>query len=128
MKTLQEFRCEICRRITSNPDHWFVIQCRDAELTVVKWNFEAANAAGARHFCGEAHAQVHISRWFEFNLLAAEVGFHKKDNRIRRREVQVRRALAETLTHATNEVTDLTRHRVPSGSSLETPKASRLEM
>jgi len=65
MTTLQEFRCEICARITNNPDHWFVIQCSDSQLVVLKWNSEAANAAGVRHFCGEAHAQVYISRWFE---------------------------------------------------------------
>jgi hypothetical protein len=35
------------------------------ELTVLKWNVNAASAAGARHFCGEARAQVYISRWFE---------------------------------------------------------------
>jgi len=65
MTTIQEYRCEICGRITNDPDHWFVIQCCDAELTVHKWNPNAAGASGARHFCGEAHAQVYISRWFE---------------------------------------------------------------
>ena len=65
MTTIKEFRCEICGRITNNPSHWFVIQCGDAELTVHKWNSDAASASGARHFCGEAHAQVYISRWFE---------------------------------------------------------------
>jgi hypothetical protein len=65
MTTLQEFRCEICGRVTNNPVHWFVIQCNDAELTVLKWGSEAAIAPGARHFCGEAHAQVYFSRWFE---------------------------------------------------------------
>jgi hypothetical protein len=65
MTTLQEFRCEICGQITNNPTHWFVILCSDAELTVLKWSPNAANTAGARHFCGEAHAQVYISRWFE---------------------------------------------------------------
>ena len=65
MTALQEFRCEICGRVTSNPIHWFVIQCNGDKLSVLKWNSEAANAAGARHFCGEAHAQVYISRWFE---------------------------------------------------------------
>jgi len=65
MASLQEFRCEVCGTITSNPIHWFVIQCGDSELTVLKWKSETANAAGARHFCGEAHAQVYISRWFE---------------------------------------------------------------
>jgi hypothetical protein len=65
MTTLQEFRCEICGRITNAPNHWFLIQCSDSKLTVLKWNSEAENVAGARHFCGEAHAQVYISRWFE---------------------------------------------------------------
>jgi len=65
MTTVQEYRCEICGRVTNSPIHWFVIQCSDLNLTVAKWSSEAANAAGARHFCGEAHAQVYISRWFE---------------------------------------------------------------
>jgi hypothetical protein len=65
MTTLQEFRCEICGTITNHPMHWFIIQCGDAELTVLRWKTEAANAPGARHFCGEAHAQIYISRWFD---------------------------------------------------------------
>ena len=65
MTTLQEFRCEICGRITDSPNHWFVIQCNEAELSVLRWNTAAAGAAGARHLCGEAHAQVYIGRWFE---------------------------------------------------------------
>jgi len=65
MSTLQEFRCEVCGTTTTNPVHWFVIQCGDASLTVLRWNFEAASAPDARHFCGEAHAQVYISRWFD---------------------------------------------------------------
>ena len=65
MTTLQEFRCEICSRIANSTNHWFVIECSDSELTVLKSNSQAGNTAGARHFCGEAHAQVYISRWFE---------------------------------------------------------------
>jgi hypothetical protein len=65
MTSLQEFRCEICGTVTNNPIHWFVIQCGNSELTVLKWNPEVANASGARHFCGEGHAQVYISRWFD---------------------------------------------------------------
>jgi hypothetical protein len=65
MTTLQEYKCEVCGIVTSNPIHWFVILCGDAELTVHRWNSQAANAARARHYCGEAHAQVYISRWFE---------------------------------------------------------------
>ncbi len=65
MASIEEFRCEVCGLVTSNPTHWYVIHCGDSELTVRRWNAEAANAAGARHYCGEAHAQVYISRWFE---------------------------------------------------------------
>lgn len=65
MTAIQEFTCEICGITTNHPIHWFVIQCGNSELTVIKWNTEAANAPGARHYCGEAHAQVYISRWFE---------------------------------------------------------------
>jgi hypothetical protein len=64
MTSLQEFKCEVCGNISSHPIHWFVIQCGDQALTVHKWNSDAANAEGARHFCGEAHAEVYISRWF----------------------------------------------------------------
>jgi hypothetical protein len=78
MTTLQEFRCEICGRITNNPDHWFVIQCKEAELTVLKWNSEAANAPAALHFCGEAHAQVYISRWFESICSAPKPDFSSR--------------------------------------------------
>jgi len=77
MTTLQEFRCEICGRITNNPNHWFVIQCGEAELTVLKWNASAAGAAGARHFCGEAHAQVYISRWFQSACAPPKLDFTK---------------------------------------------------
>ena len=65
MTTVQEYRCEICGTVSNNPLHWFVIQCGNTELTVHKWDAGAASAPGARHFCGEAHAQVYISRWFE---------------------------------------------------------------
>ena len=44
MTSLQEFRCEICGTVTSNPSHWFVIQCGTSELAVFKWNAEAAKA------------------------------------------------------------------------------------
>jgi len=77
MTSLQEFRCEVCGRITNNPNHWFVIQCGDTELAVLKWNASAANASGARHFCGEAHAQVYISRWFETACSPAKPDFTK---------------------------------------------------
>ena len=60
MTALQEFKCEVCGIVTNEPIHWFVIRCGDSELTVQRWNSEAANAAGARHYCGETHAEVYI--------------------------------------------------------------------
>ena len=59
------YRCEICGTESDHPVRWIVIHCSDAKLTVFKWTGEAADAPQARHYCGEAHAQVYISRWFE---------------------------------------------------------------
>lgn len=63
MSTLREFRCEICGVAASNPFHWFVIESGDSRLTVMRWEPESASTPGARHLCGEADAQVYISRW-----------------------------------------------------------------
>ena len=65
MSSLKEFQCEICGIVSENPIHWFVIECSDQKLAVIKWDLTAAMSATARHFCGEAHSQVYISRWFE---------------------------------------------------------------
>ncbi|HTA79282.1 MAG TPA: hypothetical protein VK720_07025 [Terracidiphilus sp.] len=50
---------------SDSPRGWIVIHCNDKQLTVFKWTKEAADAKGARHYCGEAHAQIYISRWFQ---------------------------------------------------------------
>ena len=34
------------RNVTTNRIHWFVIGCGETELTVHRWNTDAANAAG----------------------------------------------------------------------------------
>jgi len=65
MSAVQEFRCEVCGITTNNPVHWFVIQCGDSSLSVLRWNSKDAATPEARHYCGEAHAQVYISRWFD---------------------------------------------------------------
>ena len=75
MTSIKEYICEICGTVSSSPTHWFVIQCGNLELTVIKWTSEAANAAGARHYCGEAHAQIYISRWFESVCAPARPNF-----------------------------------------------------
>lgn len=62
MLSLREYRCEVCRAVTCVPVHWFVIQCGASRLTLLRWSEESANAPGARHTCGETHAEIHISR------------------------------------------------------------------
>ena len=64
MSSVKEFRCEICGTVSENPIRWFVIECTDQKLAVIKWDLTAATSPTARHFCGEAHAEVYISRWF----------------------------------------------------------------
>lgn len=59
------YRCEICGEESQSPMKWLVVQCSSTQLTVFKWTKEAADAVGARHYCGEAHAQIYISRWLE---------------------------------------------------------------
>lgn len=65
MASLKEYRCEICGDVSANPVRWFLIQCGPTALTVQAWDAQTADAAGTRHLCGEADAQVYISRWFE---------------------------------------------------------------
>lgn len=59
------YRCEICGDESENPLHWVVIHCNDTHLSLFKWSREAAEEPAALHYCGEKHAQVYISRWFE---------------------------------------------------------------
>ena len=51
MASVAEFRCEVCGMVSAYPIHWLVIRCSITELTVIKWNAEAASAEGARHYC-----------------------------------------------------------------------------
>ncbi len=81
MTTLKEYRCEICGIVTNNPIHWYVIQCGSSQLAVLRWNAEAADADGARHFCGEAHAQIYISRWFEETCSPPKPDFVRSSSR-----------------------------------------------
>lgn len=59
------YKCEICEEESQTPVRWFVIHCSEMHLTIHKWSKESADAVGARHYCGESHAQVYVSRWFQ---------------------------------------------------------------
>jgi hypothetical protein len=75
--TLREYRCEICGLRSSDPIHWFVIKCEQSELSVFQWRRDVADSDGARHFCGEAHAQIYISRWFEAACSPSKPDFNR---------------------------------------------------
>jgi hypothetical protein len=62
MTSLQDFRWEVCGLVTPH------LLVRDS-----MWRFRAYRAqvefrnrqrSRSRHYCGEAHAEVYISRWF----------------------------------------------------------------
>ncbi len=39
MSSLKEFQCEICGIVTDRPTvHWFVIECGDQKLALIKWD------------------------------------------------------------------------------------------
>jgi hypothetical protein len=77
MAAVIQYRCEICGTESSNPIHWFMIQCNAEELKVLKWNTEAASSYGARHYCGEAHAGIYISRWLEASCTPSIPDFNR---------------------------------------------------
>jgi len=65
MAFLQEFRCEICGTVSSNPVHWFVVQCSNSQLTVLKWNLEKRECPRCPALLRGRACAVYISRWFE---------------------------------------------------------------
>jgi hypothetical protein len=77
MAAVTHYRCDICGTESSNPVHWFVIQCNSEEVKVLKWNAEAAEARGARHYCGETHASVYVSRWLEASCAPPLTNFNQ---------------------------------------------------
>jgi hypothetical protein len=77
MAAVKLYRCEICGIESSHPLHWFLIQCNADELQVRKWSTEAADTKGARHYCGEAHASVYVSRWLQASCSPALPDFNK---------------------------------------------------
>ncbi len=77
MSAVTLYRCEICGTESSSPIRWFLIECTSEELKIKKWDTEAANAKGARHYCGEAHAGVYVSRWLEASCSPSLPDFNK---------------------------------------------------
>ena len=49
----QAISCDICSREMQNPNHWFVVYDRGAELRVIRWGMRPRLRASARHLCGQ---------------------------------------------------------------------------
>lgn len=49
----QAISCDICAREMQNPNHWFVVCDRGAELRVIRWNAGPRRRANVRHLCGQ---------------------------------------------------------------------------
>jgi hypothetical protein len=77
MSAVTQYQCEMCGTESSNPMHWFMIRCNDNELKVLKWNSDEASVPGTRHYCGEAHAGVYISRWLEASCSPSRPDFNR---------------------------------------------------
>ena len=77
MAAVTHYRCEICGTESATPIHWFLIQCNSEELKVLKWNTEKAVLPGVRHYCGEAHASVYVSRWLEASCSPSIIDFNQ---------------------------------------------------
>ena len=86
MATVTEFRCEICGIASANPVRWFVIQCGASELEgdQVEFGVRLEKAEGARHYCGEGHAGVYISRWLESACSPSKPDFAKASSGTRK--------------------------------------------
>jgi hypothetical protein len=59
MASTPEFRCEVCGLVAVNPTRWFMIRCGDSELTVHRWDSEAASGGSETLLRGSARRSVH---------------------------------------------------------------------
>src|SRR5260370_26385947 len=64
MSSLKEFQCEICGTVSENPIHWFVIECGDQKLEVIKWDLTAAGSPPRRISVARPTPKGIIAAWF----------------------------------------------------------------
>jgi hypothetical protein len=63
MSLIQKFHCEICGAEKRNVNNWALAEVTEAGVLVSLWREDRAKLPSVRHFCGEAHAQVFVSRY-----------------------------------------------------------------
>lgn len=60
---IHKYYCEICgieKRVLNN---WFIAEVMPNGMLLSHWREQSAQNIGIHHFCGEAHAQIFVSRY-----------------------------------------------------------------
>lgn len=63
MSLIHKYYCEICGIEKRAVNNWFMAEVMPTGALLSQWREERAQNAGMHHFCGEAHAQVFVSRY-----------------------------------------------------------------
>jgi hypothetical protein len=63
MSLIQKYHCEICGAEKRDVKNWPMAEITSGGVLLSPWQEERAKSPSVRHFCGEAHAQVFVSRY-----------------------------------------------------------------
>lgn len=63
MSLIHKYYCEICGAEKHEVNNWFMAEVTSNGALLSHWNQDRAKSPHAHHFCGEAHAQVFVSRY-----------------------------------------------------------------
>jgi len=63
MSLIHRFHCEICGTEKRAINNWFMAEVMPMGVLISHWRDDHAQTSGMHHFCGEAHAQVLVSRY-----------------------------------------------------------------
>ncbi len=63
MSLIHKYFCEICGAEKKEVHNWFMAEVTCNGVLISHWREDKAQSPGIRHFCGEAHAQVFLSRY-----------------------------------------------------------------
>jgi hypothetical protein len=64
MSLIHKYYCEICGAERRDVKNWYMAEVTSAGVLLSHWREDRAKAPNTHHFCGEAHSQVFVSRYF----------------------------------------------------------------
>lgn len=64
MSLIHKYYCEICGTEKRDVKNWFMAEVTSGGVLLSHWREERAKSPSVHHFCGEAHSQVFVSRYF----------------------------------------------------------------